>query len=83
MPKLNGYDACRRIRQSSWGKTMFLIALTGWGQEADRRRATEAGFDAHLVKPVDLEALTRLLSAQASDGKTAVAERVSDRKLSH
>lgn len=62
MPKLNGYEACQRIRQTPWGKDMFLIALTGWGQEAFRLRSTEAGFDAHVVKPVDSAALMRLLS---------------------
>jgi len=60
MPKLNGYEVCRRIRQQVWGKDMVLFALTGWGQEQDQRRSLDAGFDAHLVKPVlpvDLEAL--------------------------
>jgi PAS domain S-box-containing protein len=61
LPKLNGYDACRRIREQAWGLSMVLVALTGWGQDADRRRSHEAGFDAHLVKPVDLDALRRLL----------------------
>lgn len=62
MPKLNGYEACRAIRDSEWGKDMLLIALTGWGQEDDRRRTREAGFNAHLVKPVDLATLDRVLS---------------------
>ncbi|MBC7480913.1 MAG: response regulator [Rhizobacter sp.] len=60
MPKLNGYEVCRRIRQQSWGKSIVLFALTGWGQEDDQQRSLAAGFDAHLVKPVlfdDLEAL--------------------------
>jgi PAS domain S-box-containing protein len=61
MPKLNGYDACRRIRHHTWGKGMFLIALTGWGQEEDRRRTEEAGFNHHMVKPVDPAALMKLL----------------------
>jgi len=61
MPKLNGHEAARRIREQPWGKAMVLIALTGWGQEDDRRRSREAGFDGHLVKPVDLGALTKLL----------------------
>ena len=47
----------------SWGKGMVLIALTGWGQEEDRRRTVEAGFDAHMVKPVDPTALMKLLAA--------------------
>lgn len=62
MPKLNGLDACRRIRQQPWGQTMVLIALTGWGQEDDRRQTREAGFNHHLVKPVDPGKLARLLA---------------------
>ena len=53
LPKLSGIDACRRIRSHAWGKGMVIVALTGWGQESDRRNTKEAGFDAHLVKPVD------------------------------
>ena len=62
MPKLNGYEAARLIRQQAWGTDMVLIALTGWGQEEDKRRALEAGFDSHLVKPVLPEALEKLLA---------------------
>jgi CheY-like chemotaxis protein/two-component sensor histidine kinase len=62
LPKLNGYEACRRIRGQPWGKSMVLIALTGWGQDRDRRRSHEAGFDHHMVKPVDPDALMRLLA---------------------
>jgi CheY-like chemotaxis protein len=62
MPKLNGYDACRRIRREAWGKSLVLIAMTGWGQDEDRRRTLEAGFDAHMVKPVDPTALDRLIA---------------------
>jgi two-component system CheB/CheR fusion protein len=61
MPRLNGYEAARRIRQQPWGRSMVLIAQTGWGQEDDRRRTREAGFDAHLTKPVDTAALLELL----------------------
>jgi PAS domain S-box-containing protein len=61
MPGLNGYEAARRIRGQSWGREMMLVALTGWGQEEDKRRAADAGFNAHLVKPVDPAALERLL----------------------
>jgi DNA-binding response OmpR family regulator len=63
LPKLNGYEACRRIREQSWGKSMILVALTGWGQEEDRQRSREAGFDDHLVKPLDLDALMRVLAS--------------------
>jgi CheY-like chemotaxis protein/two-component sensor histidine kinase len=62
LPRLNGYDAARCIREQSWGRNMLLIAMTGWGQDADRQRSREAGFDHHLVKPVDLDALERLLA---------------------
>jgi CheY-like chemotaxis protein len=63
LPHMNGYEAARAIRQQSWGQSIVLIALTGWGQEEDRRRARDAGFDHHLVKPVDHAALTRLLAS--------------------
>jgi signal transduction histidine kinase len=53
MPKLDGCEVARRIRAESWGRDAILVALTGWGQEIDRRRSREAGFDMHLVKPVD------------------------------
>jgi PAS domain S-box-containing protein len=62
LPKLNGYDACRRIRQQSWGKDTFIVAVTGWGQDEDRRRSQEAGFNGHLVKPIELAALEKLLA---------------------
>jgi len=62
MPLLDGYEVARRIRAQEWGKAVTLVALTGWGQESDRRRSQEAGFDTHLVKPLDLEKLTALLA---------------------
>ena len=62
LPKLNGYEACRRIREQPWGKGVTLIAVTGWGQDEDRRRSQEAGFDHHMVKPVDPQALMKMLS---------------------
>jgi PAS domain S-box-containing protein len=62
LPKLNGYEAARHIRREPWGTGMALIALTGWGQEEDKRRALEAGFDHHLTKPVDAAALEKLLA---------------------
>jgi len=63
MPRLNGYDACRCIREKPWGKSLVLIAMTGWGQEEDRRRTIEAGFDAHIVKPVDPADLIKLIAS--------------------
>ena len=62
LPKLNGYEACRRIREQPWGKNMVLVALTGWGQDEDRRKSKDAGFDTHMVKPVDHAALMKLLA---------------------
>lgn len=62
MPKLDGYATCRRIREHPWGRDMTIVALTGWGQEDDQRRTREAGFDGHLVKPLDPRALFDLLS---------------------
>ncbi len=61
LPRLNGYEVCRRIRLIEREKPMIVIALTGWGQDDDRRRSFDAGFDAHLVKPVDPETLLRTL----------------------
>jgi PAS domain S-box-containing protein len=65
LPRLNGYDACQRIREQPWGKDMFIVAVTGWGQAEDRRRSQEAGFDQHLVKPVDPAQLQQLLALAA------------------
>jgi CheY-like chemotaxis protein len=64
MPRLNGYDLAHRIREQSWGRSMHLIALTGWGHAADRLRAQAAGFDRHLTKPVEAEHLVAALSAR-------------------
>ena len=69
MPRATGYEVVRRIREEPWGHGMTLVALTGWGQESDRRRSHEAGFNAHLTKPVDPEILRRLLiTAETSAG---------------
>ena len=62
MPKLNGYEAARRIRALPWGQHVILVAVTGWGQEDDRLKAREAGFDCHMVKPIDPAALTSTLA---------------------
>jgi PAS domain S-box-containing protein len=61
MPGKNGYDVCRHIRQQPWGSQVIISALTGWGQDEDKRRSQEAGFDHHLVKPVDPNDLEKLL----------------------
>ncbi len=62
MPGIDGYEACRRMRQRP-SKAIVIVAVTGWGQAQDKQRALDAGFDAHLTKPVDLEALARILAA--------------------
>jgi signal transduction histidine kinase/ActR/RegA family two-component response regulator len=69
MPKLDGYEVARRIRAEPWGKATILIALTGWGQDEDRRRSREVGFDSHLVKPLDPEALSTMLSRLPTDSE--------------
>jgi PAS domain S-box-containing protein len=61
LPGLNGYEVAEAIRAQPWGETMVLVALTGWGQDEDRKKSKAAGFDAHMVKPVDHEALLTLL----------------------
>ncbi len=62
MPKMNGYEACRRMRQQACNKNMIIIAVTGWAQNDDRRKSKEAGFDYHMAKPVDPQALMTMLS---------------------
>jgi len=64
LPELSGYDVARRIREQPWGQSIVLVALTGWGQEEDRRRSREAGFNHHLTKPVDPVALKKLLGSK-------------------
>ena len=66
LPGMNGYDVCRSIRQQPWGKSIRIVALTGWGQDQDRRTAREAGFDDHLVKPVDPQTLRQAISAASA-----------------
>ena len=62
LPKLNGYEVAQRIRQQPWGASMYLIAVTGWGQDEDRQRSSEVGLNVHMVKPVEPAALEKLLS---------------------
>ncbi len=62
LPIFDGYEAARRIREEPWGKTIILAALTGWSNDEDRQRSLEAGFDHHLVKPIEINALKQLLS---------------------
>jgi PAS domain S-box-containing protein len=65
LPGMNGYDVCRALRTSAKGERVLMIAVTGWGQEEDRRRSRDAGFDAHLVKPVDYAAVVAALAREA------------------
>lgn len=65
MPRANGYEVAARIRGEAWGRTITLVALTGWGQDADRRRSEGAGFDLHLTKPVDPKVVSDLLAGSA------------------
>ncbi len=62
MPSMDGYETCRRIRQQPFGRNVVIVALTGWGQDRDKQRAVEAGFDAHLTKPADPVQLERILT---------------------
>jgi CheY-like chemotaxis protein len=63
LPKLSGCEVARRIREQQGGAKILLVAVTGWGQDEDRRRSKEAGFDEHMTKPLELTALKKLLAA--------------------
>jgi CheY-like chemotaxis protein len=67
LPKLNGYEVAHKIREKPWGQAIVLVALTGWGQEEDRLRSREAGFNCHLTKPVDHDTLSKLLTSLPVD----------------
>jgi CheY-like chemotaxis protein len=64
LPDLSGFDVCRHIRAQAWTTAPFIVAMTGWAQESDRERTRDAGFDLHLVKPLDPEALLQLLNGR-------------------
>jgi CheY-like chemotaxis protein len=66
LPGMSGHDVARAIRAQSWGADLTLIALTGWGQSEDRERSKDAGFNHHLVKPVDLQELESLIAEVAT-----------------
>jgi len=74
MPRFNGFQAAQRIRAQPWADRVVLIAITGWAREEDRECAKEAGFDAHLTKPVDLKLLFRLLSVMNQPSSAMVDE---------
>jgi len=71
MPKLDGYETAKRIRQQAWGHGVLLIAVTGWGNETDKRKSAESGFNVHLVKPVDALSILNILDHmdQSSAGR--------------
>jgi CheY-like chemotaxis protein len=75
MPRLNGYDACRAIRELPGGEQMVLIAISGWGEDGARRRTQEAGFDAHMVKPVNYEDVLKLVDQLSSNRQQAISNR--------
>ena len=66
LPDLDGFEVCRRIRAESWGRRVLIVALTGWGEDRDRARAHEVGFDAHLVKPLEHDTLLAILAAPSA-----------------
>jgi CheY-like chemotaxis protein len=68
MPGMDGYEVARRLRASRYEPRPSIVALTGWGQDEDKRRVREAGFDHHLVKPADLAALRTLIASLEQDG---------------
>jgi CheY-like chemotaxis protein len=67
LPGQNGYEVARNLRDTAWGRGLLLVAITGWGQEEDKRRAREAGFDVHLTKPVDPQVVAKLLQDPPAD----------------
>jgi CheY-like chemotaxis protein/two-component sensor histidine kinase len=75
LPKLNGYDACRRIREQTGKPRPAIAALTGWGQEEDRRRSQAAGFDVHLVKPLEIDVLQQMLRELPGPRPSSAQER--------
>jgi CheY-like chemotaxis protein len=64
LPRLNGFEVARRIRATPWGMRMVLLAVTGWCRDIDRERAVEAGFDAHIAKPVSMNEMCDLLKTR-------------------
>jgi CheY-like chemotaxis protein len=66
MPDMSGYELCHRIRSKDEGNDMLIFALTGWARAADRQQASDAGFDGHLVKPITIDDLTKLLADPAA-----------------
>jgi two-component system CheB/CheR fusion protein len=83
MPGMDGYEVCRRIRREGSLEGIMLVALTGWGQDEDRRRSHEAGFDRHIVKPVEPSALQRLLAELPVDAPGVTEPPASPESAAH
>lgn len=80
LPMLDGHEVCRRVREQPWGKDIVVIALTGWGQDDDRRKSEEAGFNGHLVKPVDYDKLLELLASLTTNAGREVEPIVKEKR---
>jgi CheY-like chemotaxis protein len=74
MPGMNGIEAAKKIRQLEWGKAVFLVAVTGWGQDEDKRKTREAGFNHHLVKPIRLGDVQNLLARYEAETTVVVSD---------
>lgn len=74
LPKIDGYEACRRIREHAWGRHMIVVALTGRGLDDDRAMSQRSGFDMHLVKPVEPELLLTVLAATPRGSQRQASE---------
>ena len=76
LPGIDGVEVCRQLRAQPWGRAMFLVAQTGWGDESDRQRSADAGFDVHLTKPLDTAVLAALLASRGrrDDGTSPSSE---------
>ncbi len=81
LPGISGFEVCRRIRAQPWGKRMHIVALSGWGQEEDRRKSRAAGFDEHLVKPIERASLLGLLASVLASDPPPAAESSSDNPM--
>jgi len=80
LPKLNGYEVAKQIRLEPWGHKTILIAITGWGQAEDKELSREAGFDNHLVKPVDPDTLLKLINKRRA-AHSSISTRSKSSKL--
>ena len=70
MPEMTGYEVARKVRAAAWGKKIMLVAVTGWGQVEDRRKALDAGFDHHFAKPIGMDVLKPLIAQCRADAES-------------